>query len=89
LKAIPKLGEPTATSIWLGGCAIREVSNPRIQLGITQDRVYAERQVEVLNDEAGLSYAAINVDWNTSEHDIGVDLDCRRGILSVHLVRDE
>ncbi len=89
LKAITELGEPRNTSVWLGGCAIRGTNSTHVQLGISQDRKYAELSVNKLYEEEGLSHADIHINWNGSEFDLGAELDCQKGRLLIHLLSDD
>lgn len=88
-NAIKELGRPSQTSIWLGGCAIRAVSNHYVQLGILQDRLYGRHKLNKLSEQFGYRYAAIYNEWNTSDHSLGVELNCRLGELTIHLVHEE
>lgn len=81
LDKLGTLGEPEATSIWLGG------GTPHVQEGVDQadqDRTFVYERVRQRAGELGISEDDISVAWSGPERIIDVELDCQRGILVAH-----
>jgi hypothetical protein len=81
LDAVGSLGDPEATSIWLGGGA------PHMQAEIDmteQDRAYVNRKVHEVAAGLKIGGDQIDIAWSGAGRVIDVELDCSKGVLVAH-----
>jgi hypothetical protein len=81
LDVIGSLGDPEATSIWLGG------GTPHLQAEIDtaeQDRAYVDRKIHEVAASLKIGEDQIDTAWSEAGHIIDVELDCAKGILVAH-----
>lgn len=85
LAAIPDLGDPLMSSVFLGGgkpCVLDDEDT------VEADRVYAERAVMDVAQRIKLPGDQVVVEWSEADRAIDVELDCATGILVVHNASD-
>ncbi len=83
LSNIVNLGDPLATSIFLGGATPLACENGGQDI-ITEDRQYAEAETRKLCDSFRLPSDQIMVEWSALNRAIDVELGCAEGILIIH-----
>jgi chemotaxis receptor (MCP) glutamine deamidase CheD len=85
---LPNLGLLSDTQIWLGGAALYTDDSTEIRNGTLADRLYAEARVADLVRRYGVVDDVIIRDWNTTENELYIRLDCESGSLFVQPVAE-
>lgn len=81
IAAINSLGDPTATTIWLGGGA------PFIEDGkdsVEQDRSLAEELTSQYIKDSVIPETQLEIEWSEQGRVLDIELNCEIGILVVH-----
>lgn len=81
LKEVANLGDPLATSLFLGGGTAHDKTGIDT---VEPDRRYAEERVREFCSDFRLPNDQVSIEWSQPDRAIDVELDCATGILAVH-----
>jgi hypothetical protein len=84
MRAVPKLGPPADTEIWIGGGIIGgNDGTSRVYTDVLFDREHVLQAVDDLTIYEGVPRHNITIKWNNSRDGIRASLDCPSGLLTI------
>jgi hypothetical protein len=86
MDAVPRLGPPAKTGIWIGGGIIGQRDEDEVfewYANVMRDRNHVLHVVKKLIARRGISRHNVITDWNNSQNGIRVGLDCPQGLVTV------
>ena len=89
VSAIPTLGPPERTQLWVGGGDVHGKDGQYYYEEVLLDRDFALQTINEMVTVNGMPSDAVRIDWKNTGQDLFISLDCHANTLLIQNLQEE